>query len=117
LPSGGFLWANQLAGVGVPTVRTSLSAFLSTYLFAGCSFAKKLNTTNAAQNSNPTSTAAPEPKANNSDRPNHPETVQRGDAEKITPALPNTDLLIALVVARPEIKTVIRSDQQDHRDR
>jgi hypothetical protein len=51
-------------------------------------------------------TAAPEPKANNSDRPNHPETVQRGDAEKITPALPNTDLLIALVVARPEIKTV-----------
>jgi hypothetical protein len=51
-------------------------------------------------------TAAPEPKANNSDRPNHPETAQRGDAEKITPALPNTDLLIALVVARPEIKTV-----------
>ena len=50
--------------------------------------------------------AAPEPKANNSDRPNHPETVQRGDAEKITPALPNTDLLIALVLARPEIKTV-----------
>jgi hypothetical protein len=51
-------------------------------------------------------TAAPDPKANNSDRPNHPETVQRGDAEKITPALPNTDLLIALVLARPEIKTV-----------
>jgi hypothetical protein len=51
-------------------------------------------------------TGAPEPKANNSDRPNHPETVQRGDAEKITPALPYTDLLIALVLARPEIKTV-----------
>jgi hypothetical protein len=32
---------------------------------------------------------APKPKANNKDRSNHAETVQRGDAEKTTPASPN----------------------------
>ena len=33
--------------------------------------------------------------------------MQRGDAEKITPALPNnTDNLVVLLMARPEIKTV-----------
>jgi hypothetical protein len=31
----------------------------------------------------------PEPKANNEDRSNHPETASRGDAEKIVPASPN----------------------------
>jgi len=56
MPSSGFLWANQLAGTGEPALRTSLSAFFSTYVFAGCSFAKTLNTTNAAQNINPTTT-------------------------------------------------------------
>jgi hypothetical protein len=32
---------------------------------------------------------APKPKANNKDRSNHAETVQRGDAEKTVPASPN----------------------------
>jgi hypothetical protein len=50
---------------------------------------------------------APEPKANNKDRSNHSETVLRGDAEKSAPASPNnTDLLVALLMARPEIKLV-----------
>jgi hypothetical protein len=52
---GGLCFGDQFAGRDSPALRTSLSAFLSTYVFAGCSFAKKLNTTNAAQNSNPTS--------------------------------------------------------------
>jgi hypothetical protein len=47
-----------------------------------------------------------EPKANNN-RSNHSETVLRGDAEKTAPAQPNnTDLLAALIMARPEIKSV-----------
>jgi hypothetical protein len=52
---------------------------------------------------------APEPKANNNnkDRSNHSETVLRGDAETSAPASPNNpDLLVALLVARPEIKSV-----------
>ena len=48
---------------------------------------------------------ASEPKANNKDRSNHSETVLRGDAEKSAPASPNTtDLLVAVLMARPEIK-------------
>jgi len=48
---------------------------------------------------------APEPKANNKYRSNHSETVLRGDAEKSAPASPNTtDLLVAVLMARPEIK-------------
>jgi hypothetical protein len=34
------------------------------------------------------------------------EPMTRGDTEKIAPASPNTDLLVALVMARPEIKSV-----------
>jgi len=50
---------------------------------------------------------APERKANNKDRSNHAETVLRGDAEKTAPASPNnTDHLVALLMARPEIKSV-----------
>jgi ABC-type phosphate/phosphonate transport system substrate-binding protein len=50
---------------------------------------------------------APERKANNKDRSNHAETVLRGDAEKTAPASPNdTDHLVALLIARPEIKSV-----------
>jgi hypothetical protein len=50
---------------------------------------------------------APEPKANNKDRSDHSETVLRGDAEKTAPAQPNkTDLLVYLLMARPEIKSV-----------
>jgi len=50
---------------------------------------------------------APQQKANDKDRSNHAETVLQGDAEKTTPALPNnTDHLVALLIARPEIKSV-----------
>ena len=50
---------------------------------------------------------APEPKANDKDRSNHSETVLRGDAVKSAPASPNnTDHLVALLIARPEIKSV-----------
>ena len=41
------------------------------------------------------------------DRPNHSETALRGDAEKVAPASANdADLLVALLMARPEIKSV-----------
>lgn len=47
---------------------------------------------------------ASEPQANNKDRSNHSETVPRGDAQKSAPASPNTtDLLVAVLLARPEI--------------
>jgi hypothetical protein len=50
---------------------------------------------------------APEQKANNTDRSGHTETVLRGDAEKTAAASQkNTDHLIALLIARPEIKSV-----------
>jgi hypothetical protein len=50
---------------------------------------------------------APEQKANNTDRSGHAETVLRGDAEKTAAASPNnTDRLVALLIARPEIKSV-----------
>jgi hypothetical protein len=48
---------------------------------------------------------APEAKANNRDRSNHSETILRGDADESAPAPPsNTDLLVAILMARPEIK-------------
>jgi hypothetical protein len=50
---------------------------------------------------------APEPKTNNEDRSDHSETVLRGDAEKTAAAQPNEmDLLVYLLVARPEIRSV-----------
>ena len=50
---------------------------------------------------------APEPKANDKDRSNHSETVLRGDAEKGALASPNNaDLLVAILMARPEINLV-----------
>jgi len=50
---------------------------------------------------------APQQKANDKDRSNHAETVLQGDAEKTAPALPNnTDHLVALLIARPEIESV-----------
>jgi hypothetical protein len=53
-----------------------------------------------------TGVPAPEPKANK-DRSNQPETGLRGDAEKSAPPSPdNTDLLVALVMARLEIELV-----------
>src|SRR5712671_7326987 len=49
----------------------------------------------------------PEQKANNTDRSGHAETMLRGDAEKTAAASPsNTDHLVALLLARPEIKSV-----------
>jgi TRAP-type uncharacterized transport system substrate-binding protein len=54
-----------------------------------------------------TAVPAPEPKANDKDRSNHSETVLRGDAEKSAPASPNNaNHLVALLIARPEIKSV-----------
>ena len=50
---------------------------------------------------------APEEKANSTDRSGHAGTVLRGDAEKTAAASPNnTDHLVALLIARPEIKSV-----------
>jgi hypothetical protein len=51
--------------------------------------------------------APPEQKANNTDRSGHAETVPRGDAEKTaTASSNNTDHLVALLIVRPEIKSV-----------
>ena len=50
---------------------------------------------------------APEQKVNNKERSNHAGTVLRGDVEKTAPASPNdTDHLVVLLMARPEIKSV-----------
>jgi hypothetical protein len=50
---------------------------------------------------------APEQKANSTDRPGHAGIVLRGDAEKTaTASSNNTDHLVALLIARPEIKSV-----------
>ena len=54
-------------------------------------------------------TVAPEaePKANDTNRSDHAETAILGDAEKTRSTPPNdTDLLVALLMARPEIKSV-----------
>jgi hypothetical protein len=50
---------------------------------------------------------AREPKANNKDRSDHSKTVLRDAVETTAPAQPNkTDLLVYLLIARPEIKSV-----------
>ena len=65
------------------------------------------NTAVAEQVTAATPVPAPEQKANNTDRSGHAETVLQGDAEKTAPASPNnTDHLVALLIARPEIKSV-----------
>lgn len=52
-------------------------------------------------------TLVPAPEPNNKDRSDHPETVLRGDVETTAPAQPNKmDLLVYLLMARPEIKSV-----------
>src|SRR6266851_2864646 len=54
-----------------------------------------------------TAVPVPEQKANNTDRSDRSETIQPGDAEKTASASPNnTDLLVVLLMARPEIKSV-----------
>src|SRR6266481_7585704 len=53
-----------------------------------------------------TTVPAPESKADNTDRSDHPEAV-RGDAEKTAAGSPNNaDGLVAILLARPEIKSV-----------
>ena len=50
---------------------------------------------------------APEQKASNADGSDHPEAALPADAHKAAAALPNdTELLIVLVMARPEIRSV-----------
>jgi TRAP-type uncharacterized transport system substrate-binding protein len=58
-----------------------------------------------------TAVPVPEQKANNTDRS---ETIQPGDAEKTASASPNnTDLLVVLLMARPEIKSVSDLNRKD----
>jgi ABC-type phosphate/phosphonate transport system substrate-binding protein len=53
------------------------------------------------------SVPAPEQKANSTDRSDRSETIQPGDTEETASASPNnTDLLVVLLMARPEIKSV-----------
>ena len=53
-----------------------------------------------------TAVPAPESKADNTDRADHSEAA-RGDAEKTAPGSPNdADRLVAILLARPEIKSV-----------
>jgi ABC-type phosphate/phosphonate transport system substrate-binding protein len=55
----------------------------------------------------PTAVPAPEHNANSDGRSGQLNTAQRGDAEKTAPASPNdADHLVALLMARPEIKSV-----------
>jgi ABC-type phosphate/phosphonate transport system substrate-binding protein len=52
-------------------------------------------------------TAAPDMKANNRDRSTRPETLARGNTEKPESASANdTDLMVAVLMARPDIKSV-----------
>ena len=54
-----------------------------------------------------TAVPAPEQKANNTDRSDRSDTIQPGDTEETASASPNnTDLLVVLLMARPEIKSV-----------
>jgi ABC-type phosphate/phosphonate transport system substrate-binding protein len=54
-----------------------------------------------------TAVPAPEQKANNTDRSDRSETIQPGETEKTASASPNnTDLLVVLLLVRPEIKSI-----------
>jgi len=54
-----------------------------------------------------TAVPAPEQKANSTDRSDRSDTTQPGDTEETASASPNnTDLLVVLLMARPEIKSV-----------
>jgi hypothetical protein len=66
-----------------------------------------VTTAAAEQMTAATPVPAPQQSANNKDRSIHVETALRGDAEKTAPASPsNTDHLVALLIVRPEIKSV-----------
>ena len=66
------------------------------------------NTAVAEQMTAATPVPAPEQKANNTDRSGDAETLLRGDAEKTAAPSPNNmdHHLVALLIARPEIKSV-----------
>jgi hypothetical protein len=54
-----------------------------------------------------TAVPAPEQKTNNTDRSSHSDTALPGDAEKTAVVSPNnTELLVAILIAHPEIKSV-----------
>jgi ABC-type phosphate/phosphonate transport system substrate-binding protein len=54
-----------------------------------------------------TAVASPDIKASNLDKSNNPETATRGNAAKTaSPPANNTDVLVALIMARPDIKSV-----------
>ena len=66
-----------------------------------------ITTAAAEQMTAATPAPAPQQQANNKDRSIHVEPALRGDAEKAAPAPPsNTDHLVALLIVRPEIKSV-----------
>jgi flagellar capping protein FliD len=66
-----------------------------------------VTTAAAEQMAAATPVPAPQQQANDKDRSIHVETALRGDAEKTAPASPsNTDHLVALLIVRPEIKSV-----------
>jgi hypothetical protein len=66
-----------------------------------------VTTAAAEQMTAATPVPAPQQQANNKDRSIHVETALRGDAEKTAPPAPsNTDHLVALLIVRPEIKSV-----------
>ena len=80
-------------------VATSTSRTIQEQVVAATAVAERMTVATAMP--------AAESKGNNNDRSNHSEAVLRGDAEKIAPASPNnTDLLVALVMVGPEIKSV-----------
>jgi hypothetical protein len=65
-----------------------------------------VTTAAAEQTTAATPVPAPQQQANNKDRSIQVETALRSDAEKTAPAPNNTDHLVALLIARPEIKSV-----------
>ena len=66
-----------------------------------------VTTAAAEQMTAATPVPAPQQQANNKDRSIQVETALRSDAEKTAPASPsNTDHLVALLIVRPEIKSV-----------
>jgi hypothetical protein len=86
--------AQTSIAVSHPTVANSNTSAIQEQVVAATIVAERMTVATAAPNAN-------------KDRSNHAETLLRSDAEKTAPATPgNTDLLVALLMARPEIKSV-----------
>jgi hypothetical protein len=80
-------------------VASSNTATIEAQVVAARALAERLTVAAAA--------AAPEMKANKADKSSRPETSARGNGEKTASAPANdTDLLVAVVMARPDIKSV-----------